>query len=122
MLLSPGGHQPVAINRRETDMHHTVLILLLALLYAVGSELDYRDAELLNAHASEWAMHEACLPASADCPLALGLLAFTPEAGGRPRTPCRERGDEPRSAQCGRAPVSSQVSPLSSSTPLCRTM
>ena len=71
----------MAFNLRETAMHHTVLIFLLALLYAVGSELDYRDAELLNAHASEWAMHGTCLPDTADCPLALGPLAFTPEVG-----------------------------------------
>jgi hypothetical protein len=71
----------VAFNLRENAMHHTVLILLLALLYAVGSELDYRDAELLHDHASEWALNGACTPATADCPLALGPLAFTPEAG-----------------------------------------
>jgi hypothetical protein len=48
-------------------MRNTLLILFVALVYALASEMDFTDAELMNSHAVDISADASCLAPRVSC-------------------------------------------------------
>jgi hypothetical protein len=58
-------------------MRNTLALLAMALIYALSSEMDYNDAELISAHSREILADAACQAAAGGCDTAVdGYLAL----------------------------------------------
>jgi hypothetical protein len=79
MLWFSPGHRFRWPPYREQTMRNTILLMVMALLYAYGSEQDYQDATLVQAYAPALQAAALCRAAPSHCAVAPdGPLAWNP--------------------------------------------